>query len=196
MSKRKLSDSDLDSLIKGYRKGERLKDLCEEFGVSYSCAQKSIHRRGVNRRIIVAERGCQDCGTHDLPKNKNNNHGYHICNKCYNIRHKKLRLRLRKEIIDALGGKCECCGETSFYFLTVDHINGGGNKERRMIGNGNYPFYLKREGYPKDKYRCLCMNCNHVFGIYGYCPVHSTVVVPVNPDQSFFELQSSFHNIG
>lgn len=78
----------------------------------------------------------------------------------------------RKEVIDGYGGKCECCGESRWEFLAIDHIHGGGKKDRsRFKGNiGTFYKWLKDQGFPKDKYRLLCHNCNTALGIYGYCP--------------------------
>jgi hypothetical protein len=68
--------------------------------------------------------------------------------------------------------KCACCGESHIEFLSIDHVNGGGNKHRREIGIhcGGKPFYqwLKRSGYPSG-YRVLCHNCNFASG-HGGCP--------------------------
>ena len=63
------------------------------------------------------------------------------------------------------GGKCACvkCGESRMACLSIDHIEGGGNKQR--VGNlrASTTFYrwLKAEGYPKG-YQTLCMNCQFV----------------------------------
>lgn len=63
---------------------------------------------------------------------------------------------------------CECCGEKNKEFLTIDHINGGGNKHRKKIKE-YLPLHLKKNKYPTG-YRVLCYNCNCSFGFYGYCP--------------------------
>jgi hypothetical protein len=79
--------------------------------------------------------------------------------------------RLRLEAIAAYGGKCVCCGEDHEEFLTFDHIHGGGNKERKSSTCGSdFCRKLKLLGYPKDKFRLLCFNCNCSIGIKGYCP--------------------------
>ena len=72
---------------------------------------------------------------------------------------------LRMNVIDGYGGKCEFCGEDNPHFLTIDHINGRGAKDRKMIG-GSYKFYkkLRDENYPRDNYRLLCYNCNCALG--------------------------------
>jgi transposase-like protein len=82
--------------------------------------------------------------------------------------------RIRRETFRAYGDECECCGEKHLEFLTIDHIHGGGSKERRESGGtgGGINFYRKlaKLGFPKDKYRLLCFNCNCALGIHGYCP--------------------------
>lgn len=72
------------------------------------------------------------------------------------------RLHLRIEVLTHYGnGKLACvkCGEDSIFCLTLDHIEGGGNKHKKRIGGAVklYPL-LKRQGYPKG-YQTLCMNC-------------------------------------
>ena len=78
-------------------------------------------------------------------------------------------------MIQAYGGKCLCCGEEAPEFLTIDHIHGGGTEERKRI-KGGQTFYahLKKHGWPKDRYRLLCANCNGSIGRHGYCPHQSS----------------------
>jgi hypothetical protein len=71
--------------------------------------------------------------------------------------------------------RCECCGESYIEFLTIDHIDGGGERHRKSIGRrAGYEFYiwLIKNGFPNG-YRVLCLNCNTSIGLYGYCP-HKT----------------------
>lgn len=35
--------------------------------------------------------------------------------------------KTRKQALDHYGGKCECCGETRYEFLQLDHIDGNGS---------------------------------------------------------------------
>lgn len=80
------------------------------------------------------------------------------------------RARQRAELLAAYGGKCSCCGESEPAFLNIDHIYGGGSKERSEKKN-TLTRQVRMEGYPRDKYRLLCANCN--FGTYinkGICP--------------------------
>lgn len=81
---------------------------------------------------------------------------------------KEERRRLRDTVIQHYGEKCECCGEPAKEFLSIDHINGGGNKHRKAIKSSGINLYrwLKNNNYPSG-YRVLCMNCNWAIGIYG-----------------------------
>lgn len=80
------------------------------------------------------------------------------------IASKKYRTKLKREVVDRMGGKCTCCGETEIEFLTVDHVNNDGNTERKagkFKPGGSYSFLIvKQQGYP-NKYQLLCFNCNY-----------------------------------
>jgi len=79
---------------------------------------------------------------------------------------------LTNEVIDSYGGKCACCGETRKEYLTIDHVNGNGNKQKREIGiRGTQDFYrwLKKNNYPKG-FQVLCFNCNCGKGNYSVSP--------------------------
>lgn len=109
----------------------------------------------------------------------------HICKECtkayererhrtwYRDKHlqiqKNYHRRLKRELIAAYGGKCNCCGETTFEFLQLDHTNGGGHTHRKSL-TLHMSAHLKKLGYPKQGYQILCANCNFSLGIYGYCP--------------------------
>jgi hypothetical protein len=67
--------------------------------------------------------------------------------------------------------KCVCCGEQNITFLSIDHVEGGGNKQMRELKRKGESFYrwLRNNGYPSG-YRVLCMNCNFALGLRGHCP--------------------------
>ena len=76
----------------------------------------------------------------------------------------KVKLTRQEEKLaayDAYGGrKCACCGEAELGFLTLDHINGDGSKEKKS--HGGYPYnyrQLREMGYPPGR-QVLCYNCN------------------------------------
>lgn len=83
-------------------------------------------------------------------------------------RYRLWKEQLRRDIFNAYGNKCVCCGETERKFLTIDHVNNDGNKERarsksellRRRGGGVHIYSrIRKEGYPAT-YRVLCWNCN------------------------------------
>lgn len=71
--------------------------------------------------------------------------------------------KIKRELVEAYGGKCKDCGHTDIRVLVIDHVNDDGAEERRSYKTrlGNY-FYsiLKKRGYPQDRYQLLCQNCN------------------------------------
>lgn len=74
--------------------------------------------------------------------------------------------------------KCACCGEIEFRFLELDHINGGGNKEREKLFGGHFggsTFYrwLVKHNFPEG-YQVLCANCNNVKrdNNIRFCKIH------------------------
>jgi hypothetical protein len=85
--------------------------------------------------------------------------------------------RVRAEVIQAYGGACVCCGESTPEFLGIDHIYSDGGDERRKLKLTGATLYrrLRREGFPKDRYHLLCHNCNQAKGYYGVCPHQSGV---------------------
>jgi hypothetical protein len=91
---------------------------------------------------------------------------------------RRLQAVCRNQVFEAYGGyKCNCCGETEPLFLSIDHVDNNGAKERKSgsyAGSGT-AFYqwLRKSGFPPG-YQVLCMNCNvgkHKNG--GVCP-HQT----------------------
>lgn len=80
------------------------------------------------------------------------------------------RAKLKKEIIVGYGGKCACCGESEPAFLTIDHIHRDGKSDREMFGSHTFYQHLKANGFPIDRYRLYCMNCNWGSRLTGKCP--------------------------
>lgn len=78
---------------------------------------------------------------------------------------------LKKEMVDAYGGKCACCGETEIVFLCLDHPKGGGIADRTSRGgSAGLIRALQKAGWPKDNYRILCANCNLGTKLGQTCP--------------------------
>lgn len=141
------------------------------------CAQK--HREwAIDRyKARVKDGICVRCGVNKA------SHG-NRCGKCAEDHNRRTNLRdLRRKVaaFNAYGGpRCNCCGETTVQFLTIDHINGGGNAHRKEIGKGGgggaMYCWLKRNNYPSG-FQVLCFNCNigrHING--GICPHKQALV--------------------
>lgn len=77
---------------------------------------------------------------------------------------------MRLMVMEAYGGAiCACCGETTYQFLTIDHIDEDGAAHRKAIGQHLYRWLIAND-YPPG-FQVLCMNCNwgkHQNG--GICP--------------------------
>lgn len=105
-----------------------------------------------------------------------------------NQRCKEYQRRLKYEVLYHYSGgtlQCNCCGESIYEFLTLDHINGldeaekkttwhlGKYYRKRSAGSALYS-KLRSAGYPAG-FQILCWNCNCSKGLYGCCP-HTTKV--------------------
>jgi len=100
------------------------------------------------------------------------NRKYHQANREYlNGKIRQYQQRIRQEVIEHYGGCCTCCGETQIKFLSIDHTNGGGTKQRRQLNKRGVTFclWIQEQNYP-SYLRVLCHNCNQAIGLYKGCP--------------------------
>lgn len=99
------------------------------------------------------------------------------CQRCLDRQKESARLRNIKDKLAAIkhyGGKCKCCGESRYIFLTLDHINNDGAAHRKFLrlkgtGSHNPYVWLRQNGYP-DTFQVLCFKCNCAKGKLGFCP--------------------------
>lgn len=78
-------------------------------------------------------------------------------------RSKVYNRRLRLEVVAALGGKCVSCGIADERVLQVDHVHGGGRKERRALkGQGGIYHRHILANIASGQYQLLCANCNWI----------------------------------
>jgi len=113
---------------------------------------------------ITNNKICKKCCNLNVKKNSNK-----IENKIKAVNKRAIR---KKEVITYYGGKCECCGIDNITLLSIDHIKGGGNIERKNLhisAGQQFYLWLKTNNYPIG-YRVLCYNCNCSLGYYKYCP--------------------------
>lgn len=95
---------------------------------------------------------------------------------------KEWRQSVRDKVFGYYGKNCICCGESEPHFLSIDHIEGGGNRHRKEIGGGA-PFYswLIKHNFPEG-FQTLCQNCNSGrFRNGGICPHVEKVAYDFEP---------------
>lgn len=68
-------------------------------------------------------------------------------------------LKYRRLAIHQLGGKCACCGELSWWNLTIDHIEPVSVRRRPRANIGKY--YRQVIEAPEGVYQILCFGCNN-----------------------------------
>lgn len=86
---------------------------------------------------------------------------------------------VRLDVIEGYGGACNCCGTTFIPHLTLDHVNGGGRKERQIRDQMNIYRELRnklRRGILDDRFQILCWNCNATKHYYGECHCQTALV--------------------
>lgn len=82
-----------------------------------------------------------------------------------NIRARRYRENRRNQIFSILGDKCIRCGFKDKRALQIDHVNGGGTKERRSYGNRldkHYKDVFEAVKNGSKEYQILCANCNSI----------------------------------
>lgn len=121
------------------------------------CLEARTENRKAKSRLWSSARLCNGCGG-ELPSPDRIK-----CDECrVGLRRVEQRKKRREKLktLELYGSECACCGEKNPWFLTIDHINRDGAKERRETGKGrvtNYSNYLKVK---RDDLQVLCFNCN------------------------------------
>lgn len=118
---------------------------------------------------LETKKGCDDC----LKLKSQRTAEFAKANKS---KMQQYRLRVKHEVITKYGGCCACCGEKIIPFLTIDHVNNDGKKDRLEVFGMKNPatigWYLKlRREDKRDDLQVLCFNCNLGKSINkGVCP--------------------------
>lgn len=73
----------------------------------------------------------------------------------------KYHERLRVKTLMLHGGQCERCGINDVRVLQLDHINGGGHRERVRNGNNSHTALYAGLRRPHE-FQILCANCNWI----------------------------------
>ena len=113
-------------------------------------------------------------------KEKGNRGSY--CRSCWKEENTRRKNSLRERVFGHYGWVCACCSEKEVMFLTIDHKNNDGHRDRTQNGKWRISmraFYgnIIRDGYP-DSYQTLCMNCQWGKRINnGVCPHQSDTII-------------------
>lgn len=76
---------------------------------------------------------------------------------------RKYHLRKKEQLLKLLGGKCLRCGFNDIRALQIDHVHGGGIRERRLYNAKDYhKVVLNSLLIHEGKYQLLCANCNWI----------------------------------
>lgn len=133
---------------------------------------------------------CSKCGIAKPPEDffkykKSLTGRYSYCKSCHVQQHKEwirnnrgreaanvraLKLRRKFKVMSHYSRgvpRCACCGESELAFLSIDHINGGGAKDKRE-GVALWTSLIN-SGFPSG-FQVLCMNCNWAKYANGQCP--------------------------
>ncbi len=109
----------------------------------------------------------------------------------YSIRKKLYRAGFRKTVIEHYGSRCQCCEESRYEFLTIDHIDGGGSAHRKEAtghvsgGGSSFHRWIIKNNFPPTL-RVLCYNCNCSRRSYDKCPHEKERETPGLQYEDFF----------
>ena len=105
---------------------------------------------------------CMNC---QIRKRRDNNEN-HRSEKYLNSPQYKCQRKLRYDVLSAYSKKptpiCKICNETELDVLELDHIDGGGDKDRQLHNRNLYTYLRKNNFSDKDKYQVLCATCNRI----------------------------------
>ena len=75
---------------------------------------------------------------------------------------RKYMRKVRRIVIDMLGGKCINCGCIVCEALEINHIKGGGNKEIRKVGRKSFLLSIYNGSRKTDDLEIRCRVCNAI----------------------------------
>jgi len=130
--------------------------------------RRKNQRRYYQRHKEKIMRYQNDYNKKNREKIRDRSRKYYIKNKEKLINYqRKYKQERRIIILERLGNRCIKCGFDDYRALQIDHIHGGGNKEKKEKFNNDYGKYHKHLLSISEKelfntYQCLCANCNWI----------------------------------
>lgn len=123
----------------------------------------------VARTDLTGEYECRTCGL-VLPGDRFNvktatrrdgvyKHLALDCKTCGNALKLEQHHQKRLETYAVYGGKCICCGEHRWQFLSLDHIENDGASHRRAMNTTSLFMWAWRNEFPSTL-QLMCINCN------------------------------------
>ena len=97
--------------------------------------------------------------------------------------HKQVKIDVIKHYSNGTN-KCNYCGIKGLVFLTIDHIDGDGAKQRRLKNHKTgimFYIWLRKNKYPKG-FQVLCYNCNQAKKQLFQCPHQNSEFLKVAED--------------
>lgn len=118
--------------------------------------------RGLPKRCTK----CKDLKSlNNFHKHHTTHDGHHtICIKCRRAQAVRdlYKVNPRERIVKLLGNRCCRCGFSDVRALQIDHVNGGGTRDRaRLKGAIAYYIHIERN-LNSGLYQLLCANCNWI----------------------------------
>lgn len=80
------------------------------------------------------------------------------------IRARRHLVKVKAEIVTALGGECRRCGEEDCDILDIHHSDGDGKRHRSEVSKdtAGWAFYKAALRSSLDGLQCLCCNCHRL----------------------------------
>jgi hypothetical protein len=118
------------------------------------CSQNRVSILSSSKKQKTKKRGSIVTTKYGIKPNKTKqNKSKQYCATNYNKKYSEVK----EKVFQMFGSKCKRCKETDKRVLQLDHINGGGTKERKKTNSLNR--YVRALKDP-SKYQMLCANCN------------------------------------
>lgn len=68
--------------------------------------------------------------------------------------------KLKRLVVEYLGGKCAHCGNDDIRVLTIDHVHGGGRADYAVRGTHGIRRDIIAGKRKRDDFQVLCANCH------------------------------------